>query len=76
MGTAPGGERRRRPSIDVGNQVSFIGEYFPPVLSVVLPFVPPQIIISFPVQIAVWLSLAEGTFVPVEVDNQESATGL
>ena len=47
----------------VAIQVSVLGLYLPPVLTGVVPFVPPQTIISLPVQTAVWSSRAEGALV-------------
>ena len=53
------------------------GSYRPPVLSRMRPLpVPPQTIISLPVQTAVWSPRAAGTFVPVLVAVHESLTGL
>jgi hypothetical protein len=47
----------------VSVQLSVLGLYLPPLLKVLPKFVPPQMIISLPVQIAVWNNRALGAFV-------------
>ena len=59
----------------VAIQVSVLGLYLPPVLKEVLPFCPPQTIISLPVQTAVWSLRTEGALV-VLVAVQLSVLGL
>src|SRR5882724_10772281 len=57
---------------DVAVQLSVEELYLPPVL---VRGWPPHTTISAPVQTAVWLDLAEGTFAPVEVGLQVSDDG-
>jgi hypothetical protein len=59
----------------VAIQVSVTGLYFPPVFRKVLPLYSPQIIISLPVQTAVWLARASGALVAL-VAVQLSVLGL
>jgi hypothetical protein len=74
------GDRIKNP--EVGDEGKFLqpfiqGQYLPPVLWKIGPDdPPPQIIIEVPVQTALCLVLATGTFAPVEVGLQESTAGL
>ena len=58
-----------------GVQASAVGLYLPAVFPIPPKRVPPQIIISFPVQTAVWENRAEGALV-VLVAVQISVPGL
>ena len=62
--------------MEVGIQESDEGLYRPPVLKYEVPLYPPQMIISEPVQMAVWYSRPEGTLAPVDEGIQESDEGL
>ena len=59
------------PLMLVGDQLSVVGLYLPPVF---VTFPPPQTIISLPVQTAVWRLLGEGAF-RGEVGSQVSVAG-
>ena len=59
----------------VAIQLSVAGLYLPPVLKWLLPFTPPQTIISVPVQIAVEPSRSEGALLML-VAVQLSVLGL
>jgi hypothetical protein len=59
----------------VAVHVSVLGLYLPPVLNSVLPFHPPQMIISPPVHTAVWPNRPLGALVPL-VATQLSLIGL
>ena len=62
------------PVVDSGIQVSVVGLYRPPVFSTALE-VPPQTIISVPVQIAVWYTRGAGAPV-VDIALQVFVVGL
>src|SRR4029077_17237011 len=62
----------------VAVQLSVVGSYLPPVFKAG-PFHPPQMIISLPVQTAVWLFRAEGALVRlvgVQVSSVQPPDGL
>jgi hypothetical protein len=59
----------------VAVQLSVPGSYLPPLFKESLPTYPPQIIISLPLQTAVWLDRPEGALV-VLVAVQLSVPGL
>ena len=59
----------------VSVHLSVLGSYLPPVLKKVLKLLPPQMIISLPLQTAVWRNRAAGALLML-VGVQVSVTGL